>query len=115
MAIAPKLQLQINGTWIDATRYDANTKVLASAGFNITRGTANVQDRTPASTATWTWQDPNGVYNNENPRSPYYGVLPLNTPVRIYVPRANTSLLIVDANDSAHGATTDKAAFSMNT
>lgn len=113
MTIAPKLQLQINGTWTDATRYDTNTKVLASAGFNITRGTASVQDRTPASTATWTWQDPNGVYNNENPRSPYYGVLPLNTPVRIYVPRTNTSLLIVDANDSAHGATTDKAALDI--
>lgn len=113
MTIAPKLQLKINGTWTDATRYDTNTKLLASPGINITRGTSNVQDRTPASTCTWTWQDPNGVYNNENPRSPYYGVLPLNTPVRVYVPRATPALLIADAHDAAHGATTDKAALDI--
>ncbi|HEY6926389.1 MAG TPA: hypothetical protein VI653_23090, partial [Steroidobacteraceae bacterium] len=113
MAISPKLELKINGAWTDATRYDANTKILESPGIGITRGTNNVQDRTPASSATWTWQDPNGVYNNENPRSPYYGILPRNTPVRISVPRANTSLLIVDAQDGAHATTTDKPAIQI--
>ncbi len=113
MAISPKIELKINGAWTNATRYDTNTKVLESPGISITRGTNNVQDRTPASTCTWVWQDPNGVYNNDNPRSPYYGVLPRNTPVRVSVPRTNTALLIVDAQDGAHAATTDKAAIEL--
>lgn len=113
MTINPKLELKINGTWTDATRYDTPTKVLQSSGITVTRGTGNVQDRTPASACTWTWQDPNGVYNNENPRSPYYGLLGRNTPVRVSVPRTNAALLIVDAHDGAHSATTDKVALQI--
>lgn len=113
MVMNPKVQLKINGSWTDATRYDSNTKILMNPGIQIVRGTGNVQDRTPASTCTWTWQDPNGVYNNENPRSPYYGVLPRNTPVRAYVPRATSALLISMRGAQARSETADKAALDI--
>jgi hypothetical protein len=111
--LGTKVQLQIGGVWTDATRYDTQTKVLQDRGVTINRGRGNVQDRTPAGTATWTWQDPNGIYVNDNPRSPYYGVLPRNTPVRVFVPRATPALLIVDVNDGARSSTPNNAAYNI--
>lgn len=102
--LGAKLELQIAGVWTNATRYDAKTRVLLDDGIVITRGKSNVQDRTPASTCTWTWLDPNGVYNNENPRSPYFGLLPRNTPVRVSIPRATPALNIVNHLDGANSS-----------
>ncbi len=111
MTVSPKVQMKINGTWTDVTRYDTNTKIMGD--ITVARGTSNVQDRTPASSCTWTWEDPNGVYNNENPRSPYYGVLPRNTPVRMYVTRPTSALLIPTRGAAARGETVDKAALDI--
>jgi hypothetical protein len=111
--LGAKLQLQLSGTWVDATRYDSRTKILQDPGITITRGKSDVQDKTPPSTATWTWDDPNGVYNNENPRSPYFGILPRNTPVRCYIPRATSALLMVDGVNGVRCSTADKAALSI--
>lgn len=107
------VQMKINGTWTNVTRYDAGTKILTTDGITIIRGAGGLQDKTPPGTCQWVWQDPNGIYNNENPRSPYYGLLSRNTPVRAYIPRTNTALLLVNAGDGAHGATTDKAALDI--
>lgn len=109
MVFGTKVQMQINSVWTDVTRYDTQTKILQDGAVTITRGRGSVQDRTPTSTATWTWLDPNGVYLNDNPRSPYYGVLPRNTPVRAYVQRATPALYVVDAQDGAGSRTADKA------
>jgi hypothetical protein len=111
--LGAKLQIQLSGTWVDATRYDSRTKILQDPGITITRGKSDVQDKTPPSTATWTWDDPNGVYNNENPRSPYFGILPRNTPVRCYVPRATPALLMVDGANGIRCSTADKAALAI--
>lgn len=92
--LGTKVQLQINGTWTDVVRYDAETKLLQKNGIMISRGAGGLQQRTPAGTCTWVWQDPNGIYNNENPRSPYFGLIPRNTPVRVYVPRSEKALYI---------------------
>lgn len=103
------VQIKINGVWTDVVRYDDNTKILQKVGVSIKRGASGLQDRTPPGICSWTWTDPNGIYNNENPRSPYYGLLPRNTPVRVYVPRAAPSLYIIDRDDGSRAQTTDKA------
>jgi hypothetical protein len=90
--LGTQLELQLNGAWTQAVRYDTNTKILDKSGISISRGAGGLQDKTPPGTCTWIWQDPNGIYNNENPRSPYYNLLARNTPVRVYVPRAQNSL-----------------------
>jgi hypothetical protein len=90
--LGTQLEMQINGTWTSVIRYDTNTKLLKANGIKITRGIGGLQDKTPPGTCTWAWQDPNGIFSNENPRSPYYGVLPRNTPVRVYVPRSQAAL-----------------------
>lgn len=92
--LGTQVEMQINNAWTSVVRYDANTKILQDDGIKITRGASGLQDKTPPGTCNWTWQDPNGIYLNENPRSPYFNVLPRNTPVRVYVPRSSSALLI---------------------
>lgn len=99
--LGTKVQLKLNNVWTDTVRYDTNTKILQKTGVAITRGASGMQDKTPAGTARWTWQDPNGIYNNENPRSLYYGLMQRNVPVRIYVPRAQKSLYVVSRYGNA--------------
>ena len=118
------VQMKIDGVWTDVVRYDADTKILEDTKIVIERGQSGLQDKTPASTCRWTWHDPNGIFNNDNPRSPYFGLIPRNTAVRVYVPRATPSLYLIDApagypNDVATGSdhsraqTTDKAALDI--
>lgn len=102
-ALGAQVEMQINNTWTSVVRYDTNTKLLAKSGIQISRGIGGLQDRTPPGECKWIWQDPNGVYVNENPRSPYYNVLPRNTPVRVYVPRTQAALYCMDAlGDGSH-------------
>jgi len=89
------VQMKIDDVWTDVVRYDSRTKILNEPGVSISRGQGGLQSETPAGTCRWEWDDPNGIYNNENPRSPYFGKLARNTPVRVYVPRAATALLLV--------------------
>lgn len=89
------VQMKINGTWTSVVRYDTRTKILNEPGVSISRGQGGLDSETPTGSCRWTWDDPNGIYNNENPRSPYFGNLARNTPVRVYVPRATTSLLFI--------------------
>lgn len=107
------VQLKINDVWTDVVRYDDDTKLLQRTGVTLKRGASGLQPRTPPGSCTWTWADPNGIYNNENPRSPYFGLIPRNTPVRVYVPRTAPSLLIIDRDDGSRAQTTDKAALDI--
>lgn len=111
--LGTKVQMKINNIWTDVTRYDTNTKILQDASITIKRGQGGLQDRTPTSICEWTWEDPNGIYNNENPRSPYYGVLPRNTPVRVYVPRSEAAFYRLSNDDASRVQTTDKAALDI--
>jgi len=111
------VQMQINGVWTSVVRYDTNTKILLKEGVIIKRGESGSQDKTPAGTCNWKWEDPNGIFNNENPRSPYYNLLPRNTPVRVYVPRPEAALYILSSGSDmgGHGrlSTPDSAALSI--
>ncbi len=107
------VQMQIDGVWTDVVRHDAETRILDSDGVSIVRAQGGLEPKTKSGTCTWKWKDPNGIYNNENPRSPYYNLLPRNTPVRVYVPRETNSMLIVDQNDAARAWTADKAALDI--
>lgn len=111
------VQLEMNGAWTSVVRYDADTKIIQKDGIIIKRGESGSQDKTPAGSCTWKWSDPNGIFNNENPRSPYYGLLVRNTPVRVYVPRSDAALYILPSSTDmgGHGrlSTPDSAALSI--
>jgi hypothetical protein len=112
-ALGTVVQLKINNVWTNVVRYNTRTRILQKTGVTIKRGASGLQTHTPPGTCNWTWLDPDGVYNNENPRSPYFGVLPRNTPVRVYVPRSTSALYLIDRNDGSRGQTTDKAALDI--
>lgn len=111
------VQLKINNVWTSVVRYDTNTKILDSTGVIIKRGESGTQDKTPAGSCSWKWEDPNGVFNNENPRSPYFGLLARNTPVRVYVPRSEAALYLLPGGTNMGGSgrlsTPDSAALSI--
>lgn len=77
----PKMEWLINGTWTDISSYvrapDGQTAI------RITRGRADEQGRTNAQTCGFTLNNRDGRFSNRNPLSPYYGLLPRNTRVRV--------------------------------
>lgn len=84
-----KVQLNLQGLgWTDIVRDNAKGyRILMDDGIDIQRGHSAEESRTTGSSMTCTILDPNGVFNNANPRSPYYGILPRNVPIRCYVQR----------------------------
>ncbi|MFF4369623.1 hypothetical protein [Streptomyces sp. NPDC001594] len=64
------------------------------------------------STTTLTLEDPTGAFNNRNPRSPYYGQLGRNTPLRYSVDGANVAL-VLPPGDVGRVTTPDAAALDI--
>lgn len=89
-----KVQMNLQGRgWTDIVRDDSNGyRILTEDGITITRGHSAEQQRTTASTMDLTILDPRGVFNNQNPRSPFYGILPRNVPIRAYTRRPVSAL-----------------------
>lgn len=89
-----KVQLNLQGLgWTDIVRDVTNGyRLLMEDGISITRGHTAEAQRTTGSTMDFALLDPNGVFNNANPRSPYFGILPRNMPIRCYVQRPVVAL-----------------------
>jgi hypothetical protein len=86
----PTLEALIDGTWTDlSTRVRAENGL---PGISITRGRANEQGRVSAQRADLTLNNGDGVLSNRNPLSPYFGLLPRNTQVRVAAGTGDTFL-----------------------
>jgi len=86
----PTVEAYINGSWTALT-----SRVRAEggrAGVTITRGRLNEQSRLSAQRADLVLDNADGYLSNRNPLSPYYGLLPRNTPVRIAAGTGDTFL-----------------------
>jgi hypothetical protein len=105
-----KTELLINGTWTDVS-----TRVRAERGATITRGRQNEQGRVSAVRAEFDLNNRNGDFSSRNPLSPYYGVLPRNTQVRVTAGTATTFIRYPynDATTYDYAYTTDKAALDI--
>lgn len=79
----------IDGAWVDLPTdfddEDGGGRVSGSAGVTITRGRPAGAQRANPGQCDFTLFNRDGKYSNRNPRSPYYGLLPLNVPVRVKV------------------------------
>lgn len=106
-----KGELYINGSWVDASGYVYGDGANA---FTINRGYSDEQKSTRASTCTFKLSNPQGLFNNRNPLSPYYGLIPRNTPFRVRVGTANSYMT---GNPSApslsYAKTPDASAFDI--
>jgi len=86
----PTLEALIDGVWTDFS-----SRVRAEGGrpgIVITRGRTNEQSRVTAQRADVTLDNGDGYLSNRNPLSPYYGLLPRNTQVRIAAGTGDTFL-----------------------
>ena len=79
------LELYINGAWVDFTRIDDETKMLGDgkSGYSVTLGQNNETGKPPPMNVVLKYQDTNGILNEDNPASPYYGKIAQYTPARI--------------------------------
>lgn len=84
-----RVELKLAGTWVDVTE-----DVYAREDIAITRGRADEGTSVDPGTCSLVLRNRSGKYSPRNPRSPYYGLLGRNTPLRVgvvhrgeYIPR----------------------------
>lgn len=80
------VQMLIDGDWVTVTRLDDETRVLGPTGrdgVEIVKGSSSEQGEASPLSMRMLLLDNNGTFNTENPLSPYYGKLGLNTPMRV--------------------------------
>lgn len=75
---APKTELLINGVWTDFSSRPREAQKIV-----ITRGRQNEQGQVTAQKCQTTLNNRDGVMSNRNPSSPYFGLLPRNTQMRV--------------------------------
>lgn len=83
----PIVQLFVSGTWVDVS---ALGRIRYESGISISRGRANEQGRVAAQSCSFTLNNRDGLFSNRNPSSPYFGLLPRNTPVRVIAGAGDT-------------------------
>ncbi|MCX4575601.1 hypothetical protein OHB41_20895 [Streptomyces sp. NBC_01571] len=101
-ALDAMVEFGIGGVWTDVTRYAMTRDIITH-----TRGRkADGSKADPASCAI-TLKSPNGLFSRRNPRSPYYGLIGRNTPMRLSVASGQQRLVLPDG--LGHRASTPSA------
>jgi len=81
------IELQIDGVWTDITEH-----VYLRDRITITRGRGDEADQVEPASCKLTLNNRDGRYSPKNPRSPYYGLIGRNTPIRVYVEHGDVAL-----------------------
>lgn len=101
------VELDINGTWTNVS-----TDVYEKDEITITRGRQAENGEIVPTTCNFTLRNETGTYSPKNPRSPYYGHIGRNTPVRVSVDAGSPYLSLPGtAGDSV--STPDAAALDV--
>lgn len=83
------LHMLVSGAWLDITRLDDNTRVLAddqgAQSIMIVRGRQDEQGAIAPTTVDLRYLDRLNVLDGQNPNSPYYDLIAPSTPVRVTV------------------------------
>jgi len=103
-----RVELQIGGSWIDETAIVRK----ADGMIKHARGRRSEGARVDAAETSVLFDDPNGNLNSRNPRSPYYGQLGRNIPLRYSVDGANVAL-VLPSGAAARAQTPDNAALDI--
>ncbi|MFE5895828.1 hypothetical protein ACFQ67_00105 [Streptomyces sp. NPDC056488] len=102
-----RVEFQIGGTWTDATDH-----AIESAGIQLEYGRSDEGRPVDPGSGSLTLLSPGGLYSNRNPNSPYYGLLPRNTPVRVSTAGA-TPYLLVPEGVTGRASTPDHASLDI--
>ncbi|MCM2394365.1 hypothetical protein [Streptomyces albipurpureus] len=103
-----RVELEIGGVQVDVTDH-----VRHGTRITHTRGRRNRGGRAEAAEVALTLESPGGLYDNRNPRSPYYGQLGRNTPLRLSVESGVVALQVSGANTGARASTPDHASLDI--
>lgn len=82
-----KAQMKIDSVWTDVT-----SRVRNEGDIAITGGFAPEQTTLSPCNIAFTLNNRDGLFTDDNPSSPYYGLLPVNTPFRVGVDEPTTFL-----------------------
>jgi len=76
--LGTRVEFQIGGEWTDVTGYAQVQDIITH-----TRGRTGEGQAVDPASCTLTLKSPDGLFSPRNPRSPYYGKLGKNTPMRV--------------------------------
>ncbi|MFB6787699.1 hypothetical protein ACFCWT_13585 [Streptomyces olivaceus] len=97
--LGTKVEFQIGGTWTDVTEHAQLKDIITH-----TRGRTGEGQQTDPASCSLTLRSPDGLYAPRNPRSPYFGKIGRNTPMRVSVQASSPRLLVPDGGSG--GAST---------
>jgi hypothetical protein len=80
----PEVWMFVGGQWVQIVGDQAND-VLARDSLQVVRGRADWSSQVQPSRATMSLKNPTGRYSPRHPRSPYYGLLGRNTPIKVFM------------------------------
>jgi hypothetical protein len=92
VALGAGIDLDVGG-WTDITAYAVEQDYIAAS---IQRGRQNETTSLTPSQCPMRWNNIDARFDPENPVGPYFGLLGLNTPVRVSVPDSGTYLRFAD-------------------
>ncbi len=109
----PVVEIMAGGSWGDGTH-----RVRADDKVTITRGRLNEQGTVSAQIANLSLNNADGVLSNRNPNSPFYGLLPRNTQIRITAGAGDNYLKLIYSDNGDGNAfndvfTADKASLDI--
>ncbi|MEU0332237.1 hypothetical protein [Streptomyces sp. NPDC006193] len=106
--LGARTEMQIGGVWTDVTPYAMTRDVITH-----TRGrTGEGQEVDPAS-CSLTLKSPDGLFSPRNPRSPYFGKIGRNTPMRLSVQAGQQRLVLPDDAPTARASTPTAPALNL--
>lgn len=109
-ALALKGEIFVNNAWTDISGYiygDGNN------AFTINRGYSDEQKSTRSSSCNFKLSSPSGLFNNRNPLSPYFGLIPRNTPLRVTAGTSDTYLKVSPTGDNSRSFTPSTVALNI--
>lgn len=107
LSIDRRTEIAIGGSWTDVT-----TDVREATPIRIERGAKDEATRPGPSKLSLTLNNRHGRYSPRNPRSPYFGLIGRNTPIRVSV-KGSESYLALEGNTSSYARTPDAAALDI--
>lgn len=103
-----RFELQLGDTWTDIT-----DRVYTRDPVTITRGRSDEAGQTEPSTCSLTLNNRDGRFSPRNPRSPLFGLIGRNTPIRVSVDHGDNVLLSPGVHQRDRVDTPDSAVLSV--
>ncbi|MEU3161963.1 hypothetical protein ACPCAJ_21000 [Streptomyces griseoincarnatus] len=106
--LGTKVEFQIGSTWTDVTEHALLKDVITH-----TRGRTGEGQAVDPASCTLTLRSPDGLYSWRNPRSPYYGLLNKNTPMKVSVAAGPPRLWLPEGQLTARAETPSVTALNV--